>query len=230
MTAAEKVHPFVNWATIVDLKTGVPSKSAHANPHTDYNAKNICPSEIGAKGINPAAYSPKTKLFYASIDLTCMTFEPAESRYAKGQPWMGATISISQGLKAFGGLAAHNPFDNKLAWYSEEKFKVTSGTLATAGNLVFYNAGNRWFKASDAISGKLLWQFQISSISVGNPISFQHKGKQHVALLSGLNRKLASCGIIADVTCQFVDHGIYASWEFSESINDFGGVLHVFSL
>ena len=67
LIAAEKVHPFVNWATGVDLKTGVPAKDPKYSTHQDYNAKNICPSTIGAKGINPAAYSPKNKTSLYSI-------------------------------------------------------------------------------------------------------------------------------------------------------------------
>lgn len=197
LIAAEKVHPFVNWATSVDLKTGVPAKDSKYNTHQNYNSKGICPSEIGAKGMNPAAYSPKTKLIYTPLFNTCMTFEPVESKYVKGQPWVGATMYVFQAPQKFayneprtytqqwGWLLALNPFTNKVKWYNKEKYLATSGVLATLGNLVFYNAGDRWLKAINAETGKGLWKFQISSPIVGNPFSYSHKGKQFVGVMTG---------------------------------------------
>lgn len=187
LIAAEKVHPFVNWATSVDLKTGVPSKDAKYSTHQDYNAKGICPAYIGAKGMNPAAYSLKTKLFYVPLFHQCMTFEPVESRYKAGQPWRGASTTNFPGPDGVnGGFAAFDPFTNKLKWYNKEKYFATSGVLATGGNLVFYDAGDRWFKAVNGNDGKELWKFQISAPAIGNPITFGHKGKQFVAIMSGI--------------------------------------------
>jgi lanthanide-dependent methanol dehydrogenase len=188
LIAAEKVHPFVNWATSVDLKTGVPSKLATASTHQDYNTKQICPSSFGVKGMNPVAYSPITKLVYAPLYHLCMTYEPVESKYAKGQPWIGATLTRFQGSDTFGSLTAYNPLDGKVAWYAKEKHVTTGGIMTSAGNLVFYNAGDRWFKAMHAISGKELWRFQVGSPSVSNPFSYQHKGKQFIALMTGIGR------------------------------------------
>jgi lanthanide-dependent methanol dehydrogenase len=231
LIAAEKLHSLVSWATSVDLKTGVPSKLASASIHQDYNTKAICPSQLGAKGINPAAYSPKTKLLYTPLFHTCMTFEPVESKYIAGQPWVGATSTLfSDSSGSSGELAAYNPFNSKIVWGIKEKFSATSGVLATAGGLVFYNAGNRWLKAVSADSGKELWRFQASSISVGNPITYQYKGKQYVAVFNAVNRRLASCGDITDMTCLFVDRAISASFEPREFGSEYGGMLHVFSL
>lgn len=202
LIAAEKVHPYVNWASSVDLKTGVPAKVARYNTHQDYNMKKGCPSTIGAKGMNPAAYSPKTKLIYTPLYNTCMAFEAFESRYRAGQPWLGAGKYIFQTPQEFayneprtytqqwGWLLALNPFTNKIKWYIKEKYLTTSGVLATSGNLVFYNAGDRWFKAINAESGKELWKFQASSPIVGNPLSYSHKGKQFIGIITGIGGKV----------------------------------------
>jgi lanthanide-dependent methanol dehydrogenase len=186
LLAAEKVHPYVNWATSVDLKTGVPAKDEKYSVHQDVNMKGGCPSAIGAKGMSPAAYSPKTKLIYAPLFHTCMTFEPVESRYKAGQPWVGATTTRFAGPDGlYGGLAAFNPFTNKVNWYNKEKYLTTSGVLATAGDLVFYSAGERWFKALNAKDGKELWKFQTGAPIVANPFAYSHKGKQFVGVYSG---------------------------------------------
>ena len=49
LVAAEKAHPFVNWASGVDMKTGVPLKDGKYSTHQDYNAKGICPAALGTK-------------------------------------------------------------------------------------------------------------------------------------------------------------------------------------
>ena len=193
LIAAEKVHPFVNWATSVDLKTGVPAKDAKYSTHQDYNAKGICPSQYGAKAMNPVAYSPKTKLLYVPLTHTCMTFEPVESRYVKGQPWVGSTLTQFPGKDGgWGGFAAFDLFTNKPKWYNKEKYASSSGALATAGNLIFVGTGDRWFKALDAKSGSELWNFQLGSSAVGNAFSYSLKGKQYVGMFSGVGGILTS--------------------------------------
>ena len=45
----------------------------------------------------------------------------------------------------------------------KEDFPVWSGTLVTAGDVVFYGTMDGWFKAVDARNGKALWQFKTGS-------------------------------------------------------------------
>ena len=187
LIAAEKVHPFVNWATGVDMKTGVPQKVATASTHQDYNAKGVCPAALGTKDQQPAAYSPKTGLMYTPLNHVCMTYEPVESKYVAGQPWVGATLTMFPGPDGvMGGFAAYDPMTNKKVWYNKEKFSAWGGALTTASNLVFYGTLDRWFKALDAQSGKELWKFQVGSGVIGNAFTYGNKGKQHVGVLSGI--------------------------------------------
>ena len=187
LVAAEKVHPFVNWATDVDKKSGVPSKLATASTHQDYNAKGVCPAALGTKDQQPAAYSPKTGLIYTPLNHVCMTYEPVESKYVAGQPWVGATLTMFAGPDGvMGGFAAYDPMTNKKAWYNKEKFSAWGGALTTASDLVFYGTLDRWFKALDAKTGKELWKFQVGSGVIGNAFTYTNGGKQHVGVLSGI--------------------------------------------
>jgi PQQ-dependent dehydrogenase (methanol/ethanol family) len=187
LVAAEKVHPFVNWATDVDKKSGVPSKLATASTHQDYNAKGVCPAALGTKDQQPASYSPKTGLIYSPLNHVCMTYEPVESKYVAGQPWVGATLTMFAGPDGvMGGFAAYDPMTNKKAWYNKEKFSAWGGALTTASDLVFYGTLDRWFKALDAKSGKELWKFQVGSGVIGNAFTYSNGGKQYVGVLSGI--------------------------------------------
>ena len=187
LVAAEKVHPFVNWATDVDMKSGVPNKLATASTHQDYNAKGVCPAALGTKDQQPASYSPKTGLIYSPLNHVCMTYEPVESKYVAGQPWVGATLTMFAGPDGvMGGFGAYDPMTNKKVWYNKEKFSAWGGSLNTATDLVFYGTLDRWFKALDAKTGKELWKFQVGSGVIGNAFTYTNGGKQHVGVLSGI--------------------------------------------
>jgi lanthanide-dependent methanol dehydrogenase len=246
LIAAEKVHPFVNWATGVDLRTGVPAKDPKYSTHQDYNMKSGCPSSIGAKGVNPAAYSPKLKLFFAPINYLCMTYEPVQSKYVPGQPWVGATITkfpATQPGYPYSAITALDAITYKAKWSHEQKYVTTSGLLATAGSLVFYNAGDRFFKAKKAETGEDLWQFQVGSPIVGNPFSYQNKGRQYIGVMAGLGGIFSQLGYWGESTHVACSPGMY-DHSFENGYTDpsggcyFGGQsrmigagsLHVFSL
>ncbi|MPS48785.1 methanol/ethanol family PQQ-dependent dehydrogenase [Methylobacillus sp.] len=187
LLAAEKMHPFVNWATGIDLQTGIPLKDGRYATHEDQETAAICPSAIGVKNIQPAAYSPQNGWFYVPMNHLCMTYEAVEAKYVAGQPWAGASLSMHPGPDGdMGAFMAWDALKHKPVWYTREKYPVWSGALATAGQLAFYGTLDRWFKALDARNGKELWRFQVGSGIVGNPMTYQHAGKQYVAVFSGI--------------------------------------------
>jgi glucose dehydrogenase len=86
-----------------------------------------------------------------------------------------------------GEMSAWDPVAGTAVWTIKESFPVWSGALATAGDLVFYGTMDGWFKAVDARTGELLWQFKTGSGIVGQPISYRGPdGKQYVAVFSGV--------------------------------------------
>ena len=187
LIVANKIAPFVNWATHVDLKSGVPVKDARYSTHQDYNAKGICPAALGIKDEQPAAFSPRTGHFYVPLNHVCMTYEPVESKYIAGQPWVGSTLTMFAGPDGvMGGFTAWDGLAGKQVWYKKEKFSAWGGVLATASDLVFYGTLDRWFKALDARTGRELWKAQVGSGVIGNAITYGHKGKQYVAVFSGI--------------------------------------------
>ena len=58
--------------------------------------------------------------------------------------------------------------------------------LATGGGLVFSGGTNdRMFRAFDASTGKVLWEFPTNSGVIGQPSSFMVDGRQYMAVQSG---------------------------------------------
>jgi glucose dehydrogenase len=86
-----------------------------------------------------------------------------------------------------GEYDAWDPVHAKKLWSIKENFPVWSGTLVTAGNVAFYGTMDGWFKAVDARTGTLLWQFKTGSGIIGQPVTYRGPdGKQYVSILSGV--------------------------------------------
>ena len=134
------------------------------------------------------AFSPRTGLLYIPHQNLCMDEEAVEPNYIAGTPYVGANVKMYAGPGGNRGVfSAWDPVARKEVWSIKEEFPVWSGALVTAGDVVFYGTMDGWFKALDARSGQLLWQFKTGSGIIGQPISFRGPdGKQYVAILSGV--------------------------------------------
>ena len=117
---AAKPYVHVNWAKSVDLKTGRPV----VDPTKETGAskgmvKDICPSlEGGVSPASPAAYSPRTGLFYTSINNLCMDFGSAPAARIAGTPYMGAGTPYHLGpeSKNLGAFIAWDAATGKRVW------------------------------------------------------------------------------------------------------------------
>lgn len=232
LLVAKKMHPFVNWATSVDLTTGIPQKDPKYSAHEDTSTKNICPAALGVKDQQPAAYSPKTKLFYVPLNHLCMDYDVVEAKYTAGQPWVGAGLTMHPGPDGVtGGFMAWNGLTGKSAWYNKEPYSIWSGAMVTGANLVFYGTLDRWFKAVDAKSGKALWKFQVGSGVIGNPFTYVNKGKQYVGVMSGIG---GWAGIAINLGLTEDGDGAGAAGAYREltkwNAAPGGGAVNVFSL
>lgn len=182
---AEKYGP-VNWASKVDLGTGRPvTDPAYAGPG---KVTGVCPSTMGMKTFQPAAFSPVTRLFYVPVNNLCMDIEAGPAVFAAGKPYQGTTVQLSAGPGGTRGrFLAWDATTGSIAWEVREEFPAFGGALVTAGGLVFYGTLDGWLKAVDAASGRLLWQFKTPSGIVGNPITFAAPdGRQYLAIVSGV--------------------------------------------
>ena len=154
----------------------------------DKNTRNICPAALGSKDQQPAAFSPKTNVFYVPTNHVCMDYEPFKVSYTAGQPYVGATLSMypPKGDTNLGNFIAFDAGTGKILWSDPEPFSVWSGALATAGNVVFYGTLDGYLKAVDAQTGKELFRYKTPSGIIGNINTYTHNGKQYIAVLSGV--------------------------------------------
>jgi PQQ-dependent dehydrogenase (methanol/ethanol family) len=239
LLVAEKFDPAVNWATKVDMDPKsetygrpqvVPQYSTEHNGE-DVNSTNICPAALGTKDEQPAAFSPQTGLFYVPTNHVCMDYEPFRVAYTAGQPYVGATLAMypPKGDTNMGNFIAWDARTGKIVWSDKEQFSVWSGALATAGNVVFYGTLEGYLKAIDAKTGKELYKFKTPSGIIGNVMTYEHGGRQYVAILSGVGG-WAGIGLAAGLTDPHAGLGAVGGYASLNQYTSLGGTLTVFAL
>ena len=105
---------------------------------------------------------------------------------------------------------------------------VSNPRALTAG-VLFYGTLDGWFKAADQATGKTLYQFKAPSGIIGNPMSYMHKGKQYVAVLTGVGG-WAAIGLAEGLTKGTEGLGAVALTTTLSDYTNLGGTLMVFSL
>ena len=196
LLVAKKYDPTVNWATEVVMD---PASDQYGRPQVvakystqqngeDANTTGVCPAALGTKDQQPATYSPKTGLFYVPTNHVCMDYEPYKVSYTAGQAYIGATVAMYPAPGSHGGMGNFIAWDaakGEIVWSKPEPFSVWSGALATDGDVVFYGTLEGYIKAVDN-QGNELYKFKTPSGIIGNINTYEHNGKQYVAVLSGV--------------------------------------------
>jgi alcohol dehydrogenase (cytochrome c) len=231
---ANKYDPKVNWATHVDLTTGIPevvSQYAPGDQGADHNTKGVCPAALGSKDQQPASYSPLTHTFYVPTNHVCMDYEPFKVSYTAGQPYVGATLSMfpPAGENNLGNFIAYDVDTGKIKWSDPETFSVWSGALTTGGGIAVYGTLDGQLKVVDQKTGAPLYAFKTPSGIIGNVNTYTHNGKQYLAVLSGVGG-WAGIGMAAGLTEDTAGLGAVGAYKALSNYTQLGGVLTVFGL
>jgi alcohol dehydrogenase (cytochrome c) len=187
LLAANKFVKDVTWADRVDLTTGRPVVTELDRKVRAGEKVEIWPSAFGGKNWQPMSFNPGTGLVYANTLNIAMPYRFIKPEYAQGEWYLGMEfVGFSPGPAVRGQLAAIDPLTGQrkweMPWTGVPSF---SGTMTTAGGLVFTGAMTGEFMAVDASSGKKLWQFQTGSGIIGQPVTWERNGIQYVTIASG---------------------------------------------
>ena len=179
---------YVNSNRGVDMNTGRLIPVEEKTPRQGVVVRDICPAAPGMKDWQPTSFSPRTGLLYIPHQNLCEDIEAMATSYIAGTPFVGASVVYKAGPGGYrGAVTAWDPTAAKAAWVIKEKFPVWSGTVVTAGDVLFYGTMDGWFKAVDAKTGELLWQFKCGSGIIGQPVVYKGPdGHEFVAVLSGV--------------------------------------------
>jgi len=226
-------YGYITISKGIDLKTGRPIEVPEKATTTGKVVREICPAAPGTKDWQPSSFSPRTGLLYIPHQNLCEDVEGVEANYIEGTPYVAAIVKMYAGPGGNRGvLTAWDPIARKAAWEVKEKFPVWSGTVVTAGDVVFYGTMDGWFKALDARTGKELWQFKTGSGIIGQPIVYRGPDdKEYVAVLSGVGGWAGA--VVAgglDIRDSSAALGFVNAMKDLPQATTKGGMLYVFAL
>ena len=183
--------PYVTANTIkrLDPATGRPEFDLERKPEIGKLA-HFCPSWHGAKNWPPAAFNPITRMIYVSTqENICAVMMGRAIQTPSGATRYGTTsrMYIAPGADHLSEVQAWNVDTGAKAWsHHFAKSPNWGPMMTTGGGLVFSGGTNdRMFRAFDATTGKVLWQYPTNSGVYAPAISFVLDGKQHIAVVSG---------------------------------------------
>jgi len=180
--------PFVNklnWASGIDpsgrpIRTGV-------KPTAD--GMKVCPGFGGATNWFAPSYSEVTRLFYFIAMEQCQLYvsAPEPQQFVEGKEFYSTGVKHIPGEDSQKTLLAFNLSTGTFAWKYPQVGPAhsTSGTLSTAGGLLFFGDDAQSFEALDARDGKPLWHFNTGQNMSSSPMTFAVNGKQYVTVASG---------------------------------------------
>ncbi|MDN5872855.1 MAG: PQQ-dependent dehydrogenase, methanol/ethanol family [Sinobacteraceae bacterium] len=188
LRAHKYVH--VNWAKKIDVGgTDRPVRVLKHSPFKVGVTTQACPSAMGGKDQQPASVDPNDpEVFYVPTNNWCMKDTPQErTTTQQGNVYVFANVFMYEDVPGVAGrLKAFNVKTGKALWDIPDPYPNWSGTMTTAGGLVFYGSLNGDFRAVSRKTGKVLWQRRLGSGIIGNPISYKIDGKQYVSIYAGI--------------------------------------------
>ena len=190
-------EPFVyqNVFTSIDPETGRPTYDETRKPETERRA-DFCPSLWGGKDWPPAAYNPITRLLYIPANNNlCGAITGSEPVYIPGRSFTGASteMTVREGADHIGEIQAWDLDRGQRVWTQEFQSHNWGPVLTTGGGLVFAGGtSDRLFRALDARTGEILWEYRTNSGVIGVPTTFAVDGVQYVAVQSGWGVDAAS--------------------------------------
>lgn len=146
------------------------------------------PGQSGGANWPPSSYDPQTGYLYVCATDRAGVFKggadfeipPDGDRYIGG-----AFGNITYGVT--GIFAALDMRTNKIVWRQQWPQRCYSGSVATAGGLVFVGRNDGRLTALDSRDGTLLWEFETDA-GVNAPASvFEYRGRQYVLVYSAGN-------------------------------------------
>ena len=148
------------------------------------------PSPRGGANWPPSSYDPASNYYYVcgsdSINIFKGGVENQEMP-REGQRFLGGAFGGSP-MPSTGIFAALDVKTNRLVWRQAWKDSCYSGSMTTAGGLVFVGRNDGRLTALDSSSGKRLWEFQTGAGMNSPPIAFEYEGVQYVAAYSAGNQ------------------------------------------
>jgi len=138
----------------------------------------------------PSSYDPERQLMYVCASERLYFYEAdaqASGNPPGGERYMGGRFGGAASIAPSGVFTAMDVQTNMVKWWQRWPDRCYSGSIATAGGLVFIGRSDGRFMALDSDTGTALWEFQTGAGANATAATFMHNGEQYVAILSAGN-------------------------------------------
>ena len=186
--SARLVVPFANWLTGFDKENNwKPILNPAANIGVNKAGWYIVPFQTHVW--YPQSFNPNTGLMYFGVRYATFGMV-AEDGAKMGNQLLGINVAKRPEMpapKLEGAgvwLTAWDPVNQKEVWRSRDGV-ANSGTMTTAGNLVFQGTAPRNFTAFRADTGEKLWSADAGASIAPGSITYEIDGVQYVAVVAG---------------------------------------------
>jgi alcohol dehydrogenase (cytochrome c) len=190
-----KPYMDVNWTKSIDQKTGKPidydpSKDIQiyagvGNLTPGAPLKKVCPSQAGGNNYWPSSYSRNSKLMYIPALTACVNVSIDREKHNAQKGWNGGLSQTDERFES--NLTAVDPVTGDIKKSVHLRYPNYSGTLATAGGVVFLALVDGTVAAYDDTSLEELWKINLGTGFCAPPMTFEVDGKQYLAIASGLS-------------------------------------------
>ena len=146
----------------------------------------VRPGSRGGANWAPSSYDPATNYFYVCATDAANVFRGGEDDQQftpEGMRFLGSAFGGAP-IPANGIFAALDMKTNRLVWQQRWKDNCYSGSVTTAGGLVFVGRNDGRLMAMNSATGARLWEFQTGA-GMNAPTSvFEYEGEQYVVAYS----------------------------------------------
>jgi alcohol dehydrogenase (cytochrome c) len=146
----------------------------------------VKPGTMGGANWPPSSYDPETHLLYVCASDRISAFKVRDPLETPGpnKVYMGGGFAQAQAHDE-GILAALDVTTNRLVWRQEWREICYSGSIVTAGGLLFVGRADGRLTALDKANGAKLWEFMTDAGVNTTATTFERKGKQYVVVHAG---------------------------------------------
>jgi quinohemoprotein ethanol dehydrogenase len=162
---------------------------------TDPNTVNLTPnSASGGNNWPPSSYDPKDNMYFVcSLEGAFgVIAETNHTKYEAGKTYTGGEFGPTTGFGAPGFVTAYDMSTGKIAWQDNLPESCYSGTVSTAGGLVFVGQNNGELHAYNVENGEKLWSFQTGAGANTTVTPFEDEGEEKIAFYAGGNSLAAT--------------------------------------
>ena len=150
--------------------------------------KRSCPTWHGGIAHQPTSYNPVKHIAYGAGIEGCFSQNGAATAYLTPEGGIDEKKSQKRTFSTdlyYGSITAFDTVKNKVIAKAKTDIEVRSGTIDTAGGVVFTALQDGWIVAYNDDTLEELWRFNVGTPLKGAPVTYAIGSKQYVAVQAG---------------------------------------------